>query len=126
METQNHISFYQVVQQKVDGYLQYINLTSREVIQYVTIFGIGFLVGMLCKRYGTIIISSLIGIILVFSVLNYLNFISLQTMNIKFFFHLEHIHGLDDLVMEIKNQISKHVIESILAIIAIIIGFKLG
>jgi hypothetical protein len=126
MSTQDSLSFYQVIQQKVDGYLQHINLTSREVIQYVTIFGLGFLVGMLCKRYGTIIISSLIGIILVFSVLSYLDFISVQTMNIKIFLHLEHVHGLDDLIIEIKNQATMHMVESILAIIAIIIGFKLG
>ena len=126
MDTQNSISFYQVIQQRVDGYLRHINLTSREVIQYVTIFGLGFLVGMLFKRYGTIIVSSLIGIILVFSVLSYMNFISVQIMNIKSFLHLEHVHGLDDLLMEFKNQISKHIIESIVAIISIIIGFKLG
>ncbi len=126
MQTQQSVSFYQIIQQKVDGYLQHVNLSSREVIQYVTIFGLGFLVGMLFKRYGTIIISSLIGIILVFSILSYLDFISVQTMNIKAFVHLEHVHGLDDLAIEIKNQLSKHMVESILAIVAIIIGFKLG
>jgi len=126
MQTQESVSFYQIIQQKVDGYLQHINLTSKEVIQYVTIFGIGFLVGMLCKRYGTIIVSSLIGITLIFSVLSYLDFISVQTTNIKAFLHVEHVHGLDDLVIEIKNQFGKHMVESIIAIIAIIIGFKLG
>lgn len=126
MQNKEYVSFYQVVQQRIDGYLQHINLTSKEVIQYVTIFGIGFLVGMICKRYGTIIISSLLGIILIFSVLSYLDFISIKTMNIKVFLHLENVKTLDDLVIEVKNQITGHTIESILAIVAITVGFKLG
>jgi hypothetical protein len=126
MEKQEAISFYSVVQQKVDGYLQQVNLSSKEIIQYVTIFGLGFLVGMLFKRYGTMIISCLIGILLLFSVLSYINFISVHVVTIKSFLHIEHVNGLDDLFTEIRNQVSKHTVETFLAIISIIIGFKLG
>lgn len=126
METQQSVGFYQIVQQRVDGYLQHINLTSRDVIQYVTVFGIGFLVGVLLKRYGMMIVSWLIGIILLISVLHYLDLIVVQKANMKIFLHMEHVHSLDDLVIEIKTQIQRCWVESLVGIVAIILGFKLG
>lgn len=126
METQQSVGFYQIVQQRVDGYLQHVNLSSRDVIRYVTVFGIGFLLGVLLKRYGMIIISWLIGIVLLISVLHYLDLIVIQRVNMKFFLHIEHVHSLDDLVVEIKTQIQHYWIESIVCTVAIILGFKLG
>lgn len=126
METQQSVGFYQIVQQRVDGYLQHVNLSSRDVIRYVTVFGIGFLLGVLLKRYGMIIISWLIGIVLLISVLHYLDLIVIQRVNMKLFLHIEHVHSLDDLVVEIKTQIQHYWIESIVCTVAIILGFKLG
>lgn len=126
METQQSVSFYQVVQQKVDGYLKHINLTSKEVIQYITIFGIGFLVGIMLKRHGTIIISSIIGVLFLIAVLHYFDFISFNTINIKIFLNMQHVHSLDDFFIEIKTRISKNLVESLLGLCSIILGFKLG
>lgn len=126
METQQSVGFYQVVQQRVDGYLGHINLSSRDVIRYVTVFGVGFLLGVLLKRYGMIIISWLIGIVLLIAVLHYLDLIVIQKANMKMFLHIEHVHSLDDLVIEIKTQIQRYWVESIVCTIAIILGFKLG
>ena len=126
METQQSVSFYHVAQQRVDGYLQHINLSSRDVIRYVTIFGVGFLIGVLLKRYGTMIISWLIGIVLLISVLHYLDLILVQKENMKIFLHIEHVHSLDDLVVEIKTQIHDYWVESLVCTVAIILGFKLG
>lgn len=126
METQQQVSFYQVMQQKVDGYLQHINLTSKEVIQYVTIFGIGFLIGLVLKRYGPMIVSSIIGVIFLIAVLNYFDFITLNTLNIKIFLNMQHVHSFDDFFMEIKSRISKNLIECLIALCSIILGFKLG
>jgi len=126
METQQTLSFYQVVQQRVDGYLQHVNLSSRDVICYVTVFGLGFLLGVLLKRYGMMIVSWLIGIALLIAVLNYLDLIVIQQTNIKIFLHIEQVHSLDDLVIEIKTQVQRYWIESIVCTIAIILGFKLG
>lgn len=126
METQASIGFYQVVVQRVDGYLQHINVSSKDVIRYVTIFGICFLVGVLLKRYGMMIISWLIGIIFVISMLHYLDLIVVQKTQIKIFLHIEQVHTLDDVVIEIRTQIQKYVIESLLGTVAVILGFKLG
>lgn len=126
METQQQVSFYQVIQQKVDGYLKHINLTSKEIIQYVTIFGIGFLIGILLKRYGTIIISSIISVVLLIAILNYFNFITINTLTIKIFFNIQQVHSLDDFFIEIKTRISKNLVECLLALSSIILGFKLG
>ena len=126
METQHSIGFYQVIQQKVDTYLQHINLTSKEVIQYVTIFGIGFLFGILLKRYGTVIVSSIIGVVFLISVLSYFDFIAIKSLNIKIFFNMQNVHTLDDFFIEIKSRISKNLVESLLAVCSIVLGFKLG
>lgn len=126
METQQSVSFYQIVQQRVDGYLHHVNLSSYDVIRYVTVFGISFLLGVLLKRYGMIIISWLIGIVFLISVLHYFDLVVIQKANMKVFFHVEHVHSLDDLIVETKTQIQRYWIESIVATVAIILGFKLG
>jgi len=126
METQQPIGFYQVMQQHVDGYLQHVNLTSKDVIRYVSVFGLGFLFGILLKRYGAQIISWLIGVVLVISVLNYFDLVIIQKANIKVLLHLDHIHCLDDMIVEIKTQVHQYVIESCVFVVAVMLGFKLG
>lgn len=126
MQTQEQVGFYQVIQQRVDGYLKHINLTSKEVIQYVTIFGLGFLVGILLKRYGTIIVSAIIGVVFFVTVLNYFDFIVINTANIKIFFNMQQVHSFDDFFIEIKSRMSEYLIESLIALCSIILGFKLG
>lgn len=126
MQTQEEVGFYQVIQQRVDGYLKHINLTSREVIQYVTIFGLGFLMGILLKRYGTIIISAIIGVVFFITLLNYFDFIMINTSNIKIFLNMQQVHSFDDFFIEIKLRIGKHLIECLIALCSIVLGFKLG
>jgi len=126
METQQPIGFYQVMQQHVDGYLHHINLTSRDVIRYVSVFGLGFLCGVLLKRYGAQIVSWIIGVVLLLAILNYFDLVIIQKANIKELLHLEHIHCLDDMIIEIKTQIHQYVIESCVFVVAVILGFKLG
>ncbi len=126
MQTQEPVSFYQVIQQRVDGYLKHIDLTSREVIQYVTIFGLGFLIGILLKRYGTIIVSAVISIVFFIALLNYFDFIAINTLNIKIFFNMQQVHSFDDFFIEIKSRTSNHLIECLLALCSIVLGFKLG
>ena len=126
MQTQEQVGFYQVIQQRVDGYLKHINLTSKEVIQYVTIFGLGFLIGILLKRYGTIIVSAIIGVVLFVTLLSYFDFIVINTANIKIFFNIQQVHSFDDFFVEIKSRMSEYLIESLIALCSIILGFKLG
>ncbi|MBP9764968.1 hypothetical protein KBD08_01395 [Candidatus Babeliales bacterium] len=120
------LSLYQVVQQHVDQSLQYINISSRDVIRYVSIVGLGFLFGIFFRRYGTLIVSWLLGIILILSILNYFDLVVIQNANIKIALHMEHVHSLDDLILEMKNQVSMHWIDCSLAVVSIIVGFKLG
>ncbi len=126
MQTQQPISFYQVIQQRVDNYLKHVNLTSKEVIQYVTISGLGFLLGILLKRYGTIIVSLIIGAIFFIVLLQYFDFIIIKSANIKIFFNMQHVNSLDDFFIELKSLISIHFVECLIAVCSIILGFKLG
>jgi uncharacterized membrane protein (Fun14 family) len=126
MQTQEQVGFYQVIQQRVDGYLKHINLTSREVIEYVTIFGLGFLIGILLKRYGTIIVSAIIGVVFFITLLNYFDFITINTSNIKIFLNMQQVHSFDDFFVEIKLRIGNRLIECLIALCSIVLGFKLG
>lgn len=126
METQQPIGFYQVIQQHVDGYLHHVNLTSRDVIRYVSVFGLGVLCGILLKRYGAHIIAWVVGFALAMAIFNYLDLVIIQKAHIKELLHLEHVHCLDDMIVEIKTQVHQYMVETCVFVVAIILGFKLG
>lgn len=126
METMQPISFYQVAQQHIDGYLQHVNLTSRDIICYISVFGIGFLVGMLLKRYGAQLVTWVVGVLFLLALLNYCDLVIIQVANIKTLLHLEHIHNLDDMVVYSKTLLHQYFIESVVSVVAVMLGCKLG
>jgi len=126
MDNQPSMNFYQVVLKNIDEYLNYINLTSRDVIRYITFFGIGFIVGSVLKKYETWIISVLLAIILFLTILQYFDFIIINKNNVKVVLHLEEVHSFNDFVYMVQAKIYEYWIEVIVFVIASIIGFKLG
>ena len=126
MQNQETLSFYKVIQNNVDKYLKHINLTSRDVIAYISIFGLSFLFGLLCKRYGSYIVSWIIATLLLVSIMQYYEIVVINTFNLKSLLGMEDIHSLDGAVTEMKHRMSNHGIECVVGLCAIILGFKLG
>lgn len=126
METQQSVGFYQSVQSTADQYLSYVHLNSKSLICYISVFGIGFLVGMFFKRYGLHFIAWLVSVIFLLTLLQYLQIVAISTENLKSLLYLEHIQSLDDLIVETKVQFHKYFIECIIFAIAFLFGNKLG
>lgn len=115
-------NFYQQIANYVQNLWINLNISSRDIITYVSCFGAGFLVGVLFRRYGKWIVSLMTTIVLVLLVLEHFNWISIHFYSIKIALGLHNGQEFADLYAKTK-QFS---VEICVACVAMLIGFKLG
>lgn len=120
------VGFYQTLQSSADQYLSYVHLNSKSLICYISVFGVGMLAGMFFKRYGLPLIAWLVSVIFLLALLQYLNLVIISIPNIKTLLCLEHIHSLDEFIVEMKAQFNRYFVECIVFAIAFLFGNKLG
>ena len=122
MFTEKTQNLYQIIYTYVDGFFAKINITSRDVIVYVTSFGIGFLLGVAFKKYGKWIVSVGISVVLCVTILQHFNLITVHHDKIKTLLGLQNVHSYQVLIERSK----KYVIEITIGCIGLLLGFKLG
>jgi hypothetical protein len=122
MATERVETFYQIVHTYFENFFEKLNISSRDVIVYVSCFGGGFLVGVLFKRYGKWIVSISAAVILALALLQYFDFITIHQNNIRAVIGLEDAQGFDFLVEQSKN----YLVELGVIIVGLLVGFKLG
>lgn len=122
MATERVETFYQIVHTYFEKFFEKLNISSRDVIIYVSCFGVGFLVGVLFKRYGKWIISISAAVVLALALLQYFDFITIHQDNIRLVLGLDDTQGFDVLVERSKE----YLIELGVVLVGLLLGFKLG
>ncbi len=126
METQGSIGFFGKIQQYIDSIFASLHISARDVIAYVTCFGVGFLLGTAFKRYGKWIIAILLGAMIIIAGLHYFEFITVHQSKLLCVFGLSQVHSFHDIIGLLQERFQKFLIEIILFCMAVVIGFKLG
>lgn len=120
------VGFFETVQRKIDSFFSSCNISSRDMMTYITCFGVGFAVGLLFRRYGKWVVGIALGVIGVLTVLHYFEFITVHQATIKCMLGLYDVHSVADLINFIPEKIQLYWIEVVILIISFLIGFKLG
>lgn len=126
METEQSIGFFAMIQQKIDKVFASMHITARDVIVYVTCFGLGFIAGVALKRYGKWLVTIALAATIAITALHYFELITVHKDKIKDLLGLYDVHTLDDAVALVHEKASAVWIEIALVCVAIIVGFKLG
>lgn len=126
MQTQDSIGFFGKIQRYIDSIFASLHISARDIISYVTCFGIGFLLGVAFKRYGKWIIAILLGAMVIIASLHYFEFITVHQTKLLCILGLSDVHSLHDVISLFQEKLQRFLIEIVLFCIAIIVGFKLG
>ncbi len=126
MQTKDPIGFFDKIQQYVDSVFSSLRLNVRDVISYITYFGIGFLLGIGFKRYGKWIIVILLSAMIIIASLHYFEFITVHQAKLLYLLGLSDVNSLSQVIELFQEKLQRFLIELILFCIAIVIGFKLG
>ncbi|MFA5998806.1 MAG: FUN14 domain-containing protein [Candidatus Babeliales bacterium] len=122
MEVSKPEGFYQIVKSYFEDFWTRINISSRDIITYVSCFGAGFLLGVIIKRYGKWIVTIVVASILVLLILDYFEFITIHQEKVKAFLVLYNIQDFDSVMIKMKE----YAIELGIILLGILLGFKLG
>jgi hypothetical protein len=126
MNSQGSIGFLAKIQQTVDSMFASLHISARDIISYVTWFGIGFLLGLGFKKYGKWVVAIILSAVIIIATLHYFEFISVHYTKIRCILGLDDVHTIEDIMTFVQVKVQTFLIELILFIIAIIVGFKLG
>ncbi|MCX5924194.1 MAG: hypothetical protein NTZ68_02105 [Candidatus Dependentiae bacterium] len=122
MEVAKPEGFYQIVKGYFEDFWTRINISSRDIITYVSCFGAGFLLGVVVKRYGKWIVTITVASILVLLTLDYFQFITIHQEKIKAFLVLYNIQDFDSIMIKMKE----YGVELVVILLGMLLGFKLG
>ncbi len=122
MATQRVETFYQIIHTYFENIFEKLNISSRDVIIYVSCLGIGFLAGVLFKRYGKWIVSITLAVVLALALLQYFEFITVHESNIKEFLGVQNTQWCDALMARSKE----YVMELGVVFVGLLVGFKLA
>ena len=122
MEVTKPEGFYQIVKGYFEDFWTRVNISSRDIITYVSCFGAGFLLGVAIKRYGKWIVTIAVASILALLILEYFNLITIHQEKIKTFLALHNIESLDAIFLKVKE----YAIELVIILLGTLLGFKLG
>ena len=126
MDSQKSIGFLAKIQQSIDSIFASLHISARDIISYVTYFGIGFLLGLGFKKYGKWVVAIILGAIIIITALHYFEFISVHHAKIRCILGLSDVSTIEDIMAFVQVKVQRFWIELILLIIAVIVGFKLG
>lgn len=126
METQAPIGFFAQVQRYIDSLFGSLHITARDVITYVTCFGIGFFIGIIFKRYGKWMIAFILGAIAIITLLHYFELISVHQEKIRFLLGLQDEHMFEGICVLVQEKFVTRWLEIVLVLIGAVVGFKLG
>jgi membrane-associated HD superfamily phosphohydrolase len=126
MQADRSLGFLAKIQYSIDSVFSSMHIGARDIIVYVTCFGLAFLAGVAFKRYGKWIMAGLISAIMIIALLHYFDFITVHHFKLVNLVGLQDVHTIDDFMTVLLAKVKIFWIEMILIAIALIVGFKLG
>lgn len=118
--------FVHGVKQSIENFLAKLNMTSSDIIRYVSCFGIGFLVGLFLKRYVKYFIAFVLCATLLLAVLQYFNFIVINHEYIKEILGFSQGETFDMMMSSILVSMRIHAVDIGCVILGCLLGFKVG
>lgn len=110
----------------VENFWSKLNITSSDIIQFVSCFGIGFLIGLFLKRYVKYFVMFLICAALLLAVLQYFNIISINLEQIKILLGFSQTATFESIMQAVLIGIREHAIAVGCGILGCLLGFKVG
>jgi hypothetical protein len=126
MKTSSSLGFFEKMQESLDAFFASFNLTSKNVILYLTFFAFGFASGLLFRRYGKMVVTLILGVVIALAVLQYFDFIMINQNYIRCLFGMQDLHSCSDYVQFLYEFCMQFLLEIIILVVAFLVGFKLG
>ena len=122
----NITSYFMQTRDYIEDFFEKYNIQARDIIRFTSFFGIGFMLGLVCKRILKFVIMGLVVLIIVFATLSYFEIISLNYIKVQSLFGMEQVNSLQDFSNHIIKLIALYWIELSCGSAGLFIGYKAG
>ena len=120
------MGFVETVRMRVEEFFVNMNITSSDVIRFASCFAVGFIVGLILKRYAKYIIMFITVSVLFLAILHYAEFIMINHDRIKSLLGLQGTETFDSIVNLLLAFVRLHIVEIGSGILGCLLGFKVG
>ncbi|MGZ6250627.1 MAG: FUN14 domain-containing protein [Candidatus Chromulinivorax sp.] len=103
-----------------------LHFSSVDFIRYISFFGVGFVFGLLFRRWSKYIIVALLSISLILTILHGFSIISINFVTIQKMTGIGNITNLQNMLAASIDLVQKYIYELGCSGIGFIIGFKTG
>ena len=114
------------IKQTLENFWDKLNITIVDIIEFVSCFGIGFLLGLILKRYLKYFILLTIFSILLIVFLKYLNVICIDCEQIKVILGFSQTSTCDEMIQKILILIKQNSIAVVCTVLGCLLGFQVG
>jgi len=111
---------------QLEQWIDSLNVKSTDFIRLATSFGVGFLCGLLMKRYAKYIVFVGIALIIILAALHNFLIITINIGNIQKITGLQDITNLNNLLFALVVEAKKYTVELSCSGVGFILGFKTG
>lgn len=118
--------FFETVKFKAEQFFYQSNLNSSDFIRLISSFGIGFVIGLIVKRYCKYIIMFAIFSALLLSVLHYFDLILINQVKAKMLLGFQGTETCDVILQHVLFQAKAHFLEFGIMLLGCLLGFKVG
>ena len=126
LTTQGILSYFMQTRDSIEDVLKKYNIQTRDIIRFTSFFGIGFLLGLVCKRIFKFVVMSCVVFIIIFAALSYFEIIALNYSKVQSIFGIEHVNTLQDFAQHIMKFVASYWIELSCGSAGLLIGYKAG
>ncbi len=110
----------------IENFWSKLNITSSDMIRFVSCFGIGFLIGLFLKRYVKYFVLFVLCAVLLLAALQYFNVIAIQYEQIRLLLGFSETETFESIMQSILVGVRVHAISIGCGILGCLLGFKVG
>lgn len=122
----NITSYFTQTRDYIEDFFEKYNIQTRDIIRFTSFFGIGFMLGLVCKRILKFVIMGLVVLIIVFATLSYFEIISLNYIKVQSLFGMEQVNSIQDFANYMIKLVALYWIELSCGSAGLLIGYKAG
>ena len=126
LTNQNFSSYFMETRDSIEDFFEKYNIQTRDIIRFTSCFGIGFMLGLVCKRILKFVIMGLVLFVIAFSTLSYFEIILFNYAKIQSIFGIEHVSSFQDFIQHAMKIVAVYWIELSCASAGLLIGYKAG
>lgn len=119
-------NFIYEVKQSIENFWSKLNITPSDIIQIVSCFGIGFLLGLFLKRYIKYFVVATLFTVLLLATLQHYTIVMINVEEIRELFGFSEAATFDMIVKSIIINVQLHAICVGSSVLGCLLGFKVG